>query len=399
MKRDFPIFGRNPGLVFLDTAASAQKPAAVIDEVVGILPHRLRQRASRRLSPERALDRALRGRARDGAALPQRAGCARDRVRARRDRGDQPRRLQLGHDISQARRRGPGHRARASRQHRAVAAHPRAHRAEARRRADRRHRRARHGCVRAPARPAHAARRGDAARQRHRRDGAGRGDRAARACAGRARCWSMAARRRRGCPSTCRRSAATSMSSPATRPMARPASACSGRSAELLDDHAAVPGRRRHDPLGHVRGDDLPGAAAPLRGRHARHFRRHRPRPRARLHRGAGAATRSPSTRRSSPATASIVCRACRASRLVAAGQRRLGILSFHVDGIHPHDLAQVLDQHGVAVRAGHHCAQPLLDKLGLAATTRASLGVYNDESDIDALCAAIEAAQTMFTR
>ncbi len=85
--------------------------------------------------------------------------------------------------------------------------------------------------------------------------------------------------------------------------------------------------------------------------------------------------------------------------RLIAAGQRRLGILSFDVDGIHPHDLAQVLDQHGVAVRAGHHCAQPLLDRLDLPATTRASLGVYNDEADIDALAAAIESAQAMFTR
>jgi cysteine desulfurase/selenocysteine lyase len=83
--------------------------------------------------------------------------------------------------------------------------------------------------------------------------------------------------------------------------------------------------------------------------------------------------------------------------RLVGAGQRRFGILSFEAEGVHPHDLAQVLDQHGVAVRAGHHCAQPLLDKLGLAATTRASLGVYNDEGDIDALAAAIEAAQAMF--
>ena len=84
---------------------------------------------------------------------------------------------------------------------------------------------------------------------------------------------------------------------------------------------------------------------------------------------------------------------------LMPAGQRRFGILSFDVDGIHPHDLAQVLDQHGVAVRAGHHCAQPLLDRLGMAATTRASLGIYNDESDIDALAAAIAAAQAMFTR
>jgi cysteine desulfurase/selenocysteine lyase len=84
---------------------------------------------------------------------------------------------------------------------------------------------------------------------------------------------------------------------------------------------------------------------------------------------------------------------------VVGAGQRRLGILSFNVDGVHPHDLATVLDQHGVAVRAGHHCAQPLMDKLDLAATTRASLGVYNDESDIDALVAAVKAAQAMFNR
>ncbi|MGO8920988.1 MAG: aminotransferase class V-fold PLP-dependent enzyme [Stellaceae bacterium] len=85
--------------------------------------------------------------------------------------------------------------------------------------------------------------------------------------------------------------------------------------------------------------------------------------------------------------------------RLVGAGQRRLGILSFQVDGIHPHDVATVLDQHKVAVRAGHHCAQPLIDKLGLGATTRASFGIYNDESDIDALAEAVTAAQKMFKR
>jgi cysteine desulfurase / selenocysteine lyase len=82
---------------------------------------------------------------------------------------------------------------------------------------------------------------------------------------------------------------------------------------------------------------------------------------------------------------------------LLGAGQRRLAILSVHVDGIHPHDLATVLDQHQVAIRAGHHCAQPFLDCLGLAATARASLGVYNDESDIDAFADAIKAAQRMF--
>jgi cysteine desulfurase/selenocysteine lyase len=84
---------------------------------------------------------------------------------------------------------------------------------------------------------------------------------------------------------------------------------------------------------------------------------------------------------------------------LVGAGQRRLAILSVTVDGIHPHDLATILDQHKVAVRAGHHCAQPLMDVLGIGATTRASLGIYNDESDIDAFAAAIKAAQKMFKR
>jgi cysteine desulfurase/selenocysteine lyase len=84
---------------------------------------------------------------------------------------------------------------------------------------------------------------------------------------------------------------------------------------------------------------------------------------------------------------------------LIGAGQRRLAILSVTVDGIHPHDLATILDQHKVAVRAGHHCAQPFMDVLGVGATTRASLGIYNDESDIDAFAQAIQAAQKMFKR
>jgi cysteine desulfurase / selenocysteine lyase len=85
--------------------------------------------------------------------------------------------------------------------------------------------------------------------------------------------------------------------------------------------------------------------------------------------------------------------------KLLGAGQRRLGILSFDLDGVHPHDVAQILDQHHVAVRAGHHCAQPLMDWFGLSGTTRASLGVYNDEHDIDRLAEAIEAAREMFGR
>ena len=85
--------------------------------------------------------------------------------------------------------------------------------------------------------------------------------------------------------------------------------------------------------------------------------------------------------------------------RVMKAGQRQLGVVSIVVDDIHPHDLATVLDQHQVAVRAGHHCAQPLMECLGVGATTRASFGVYNDESDVAALVEAVKAAQKMFGR
>jgi len=75
----------------------------------------------------------------------------------------------------------------------------------------------------------------------------------------------------------------------------------------------------------------------------------------------------------------------------------RGGVVSFTIDGVHPHDVGQVLDQYGIAVRTGHHCAWPLTRKLGVPATTRASLYLYNDESDCDALFAAISGAQKYF--
>jgi len=84
---------------------------------------------------------------------------------------------------------------------------------------------------------------------------------------------------------------------------------------------------------------------------------------------------------------------------VIGAGQRRIGVASFTVEGIHPHDLATVLDSHKVAIRAGHHCAQPLMDRLGVPATARASFGIYNDEADVDALVKAVKAAQAMFAR
>jgi cysteine desulfurase/selenocysteine lyase len=77
--------------------------------------------------------------------------------------------------------------------------------------------------------------------------------------------------------------------------------------------------------------------------------------------------------------------------------ERRTGVVAFNVPGIHPHDLAQMLDHEGIAVRAGHHCAMPLARILGVAATARASFFVYNTEAEIDALIEGIEAAKKFF--
>ena len=66
------------------------------------------------------------------------------------------------------------------------------------------------------------------------------------------------------------------------------------------------------------------------------------------------------------------------------------GIISFSIDDVHPHDVSQILEADGIAVRAGHHCAQPLLKHLGVMSATRASLMFYNTEEEIDALIASI---------
>jgi cysteine desulfurase/selenocysteine lyase len=73
--------------------------------------------------------------------------------------------------------------------------------------------------------------------------------------------------------------------------------------------------------------------------------------------------------------------------------QDRVGVVSFDVAGAHPHDVCQVLDAEGVALRGGHHCAQPLMDRFDLPGTTRASIALYNDESDIDALLRGVSLA------
>jgi len=78
-------------------------------------------------------------------------------------------------------------------------------------------------------------------------------------------------------------------------------------------------------------------------------------------------------------------------------GPGRLGPVSFEIEGIHAHDVSEILDRHGVAVRAGHHCAQVLMDRLGVAATARASFGVYTTREEIDRLLDGLEDARKVF--
>ena len=73
------------------------------------------------------------------------------------------------------------------------------------------------------------------------------------------------------------------------------------------------------------------------------------------------------------------------------------GILSFEVQGVHPHDVGTILDEGGVAIRAGHHCAQPLMRHLGVEATARASFGLYSDDSDVDALVQGLARVRKIF--
>jgi cysteine desulfurase/selenocysteine lyase len=78
--------------------------------------------------------------------------------------------------------------------------------------------------------------------------------------------------------------------------------------------------------------------------------------------------------------------------------RQRGGVLSFAYKGIHPHDLSQILDQSGVCIRAGHHCAKPLMRRLGVGATARASFYLYNDEADVDVLADALLDADRLFS-
>ncbi len=84
--------------------------------------------------------------------------------------------------------------------------------------------------------------------------------------------------------------------------------------------------------------------------------------------------------------------------RLVGTAPHKASILSFVVEGVHPHDVGTILDQQGIAIRAGHHCAQPAMEALGLMATVRVSLGLYNTRGDIDALVDGLKKVREIFS-
>jgi cysteine desulfurase/selenocysteine lyase len=83
---------------------------------------------------------------------------------------------------------------------------------------------------------------------------------------------------------------------------------------------------------------------------------------------------------------------------IVGTARQKTGILSFTLDGVHPHDVGTMLDHHGVAIRAGHHCCQPLMDRMGVPATARASFALYNSRADVDALVSALSTVRARFT-
>ena len=83
--------------------------------------------------------------------------------------------------------------------------------------------------------------------------------------------------------------------------------------------------------------------------------------------------------------------------RVIGTAAHKASVLSFVVEGIHPHDMGTILDSEGIVVRAGHHCAQPVMARLGIPATTRASFAYFNTPAEVDALEAAVRKAIEIF--
>jgi cysteine desulfurase/selenocysteine lyase len=83
--------------------------------------------------------------------------------------------------------------------------------------------------------------------------------------------------------------------------------------------------------------------------------------------------------------------------RLIGTARHKASILSFVMDGVHPHDIGTIVDREGVAIRTGHHCAQPVMERFGIPATARASLALYNTRDELDALGRALQRVREVF--
>jgi cysteine desulfurase/selenocysteine lyase len=83
--------------------------------------------------------------------------------------------------------------------------------------------------------------------------------------------------------------------------------------------------------------------------------------------------------------------------KIIGEAANKACVLSFTLDGVHPHDIGTILDMNGIAVRTGHHCAQPVMERYGIPATTRASFGVYNTRAEVDTLVGALFKVKEMF--
>jgi len=83
--------------------------------------------------------------------------------------------------------------------------------------------------------------------------------------------------------------------------------------------------------------------------------------------------------------------------RLIGTAKEKASVVSFVLGGIHPHDIGTILDQRGIAIRTGHHCAQPLMERFGVPATARASLAFYNTKDEIGVLAEGLEAVRQFF--
>jgi cysteine desulfurase / selenocysteine lyase len=206
--------------------------------------------------------------------------------------------------------------------------------------------------------------------------------------------WS--AGRSASCLSTCRLWAA--ISTPFQRPQGLRAHGHRRalRQASAARGHAAVPGRRRHDQLRHLRKDDL--QRLPYK------FEAGTPDIAGAI--GLGAAleyisgwawTKLQAHEHDLLAYATEKVGAMPGVRLIGTARERAGVLSFVMDGVHPHDLGTILDREGIAIRTGHHCAQPVMERFGIPATARASFAVYNTREDVDALVEGIRTAREVF--